>query len=176
MAQQVELTVWLKIPDMTALTARRTLQQRMGYGEQLADLTRTDWWRMELDVADEAAALALGEELAGRTTVFVNPNKHGYRVATTASPRERHPELTPVSVVTGFKGDPRATLTLEALQGRLGYGDRVRDLALGTFWTFWLREPDLAAAQALAQQMTLRTDRGTGLLVNPHSMWWRLAG
>ena len=173
MSISVELTVSLKIPDVTALTARHTLQGAMGYGAELAELTRADWWRIDVEAADEAAALALGGELAEQTNVFVNPNKHVFRVSTHAHTREPRPGLLPVGILTGFRDDAKAAMALAALQGRLGYGDRVRGLELGTLWTFWLRTTDAAEAHRLAERMTLTTDRHSGLLVNPHSMWWR---
>lgn len=173
MSVSVELTVWLKIPDVTSITARRTLQGAMGYGAALGELERADWWRLDMDVADEAAALALGRELAEQTNVFVNPNKHKFGVAAAACTRSPRHGLLPVGILTGFRDDAKAALALGALQGRLGYGDRVRGLELGTLWTFWLRTTDAAEARRLAERMTLTADRHSGLLVNPHSMWWR---
>ncbi len=176
MKTPIELLVWLKIPDVTALTARRALQRRMGYGEVLADLKRADWWRLEVEAADEPAALALGHELAEQTTCFVNPNKHLYRVASHAGAIEAPDGLTAVGVLTGFDGDASADLTAQALRGRLGYGDTVGQVERGTLWTFLLREPDLDRARALAEAMTVTSNREHGLLINPHSMWWRWAG
>ncbi len=173
MSIAVELTVSLKIPDVTALTARRALQGPMGYGEVLGDLTRADWWRLTLDVATEDEALALGRELAEQTNVFVNPNKHVFRVALAAAGREPRGGLTPVSVLTGFKDEAKAALALAALQGRLGYGQKVVGVELGTLWTFWLKEADAEKAKELAATMTVTADRHSGLLANPHSMWWR---
>ena len=80
-----------------------------------------------------------------------------------------------VGVLTGFDGDASADLTAQALRGRLGYGDRVGQVERGILWTFFLREADPAKAQALAEAMTVTRGREQGLLVNPHSMWWRWA-
>lgn len=173
MSQQVELTVSLKIPDVTAITARRALQGPMGYGDALAELTRADWWRLALDVDDEAAALALGRTLAEQTNVFVNPNKHVFKVAAHAVARPAKEGLTAVGILTGFHDEAKAALALRALQGRLGY-PQVQALELGTLWTFHLREADPAAARALAERMAVTADRHSGLLANPNSMWWRV--
>ncbi|MCC7495392.1 MAG: hypothetical protein IT204_23785 [Fimbriimonadaceae bacterium] len=172
MSADIELTVALKIPDVTAVTARRTLQGRLGYGEQLADLRRADWWRLTVAPAGDAA-LALGQELAERTNVFVNPTKHVYRCAQRAAAPAAPAGCTAVGVLTGFLDEATADLTLQALRGRLGYGDRVLAVQRGTLWTFHLRTTDLAAARDLAAAMTVSRDRATGLLVNPHSQWWR---
>jgi len=52
----------------------------------------------------------------------------------------------------------------------------VAGLELGTLWTFWLKEPDAVKARELARRMTVTHDRRSGLLVNPHSMWWAFLG
>jgi phosphoribosylformylglycinamidine (FGAM) synthase PurS component len=169
----VELTVSLKIPDVTALTARRALQGPMGYGAELADLRRADWWRLQLEAADDEAALALARALAEQTNVFVNPNKHVFQVSLHAGVRASRPGVVTVGVLTGFHDEAKAALALEALQGRLGYGEQVRGLELGTLWTFHLRTAEPAQARALAERMTVSHHRDSGLLVNPHSMWWR---
>lgn len=173
MSVTVELVVSLKIPDVTAVTARRALQRRMGYGDVLADLKRADWWRLEILTEDPAAALELGRELAEQTNVFVNPNKHVYECVARVVPPPTPPGATAVSVLTGFEGEASADLVAQALRGRLGYGDRIGQVERGTLWTFILREPDPARAVALAEAMTVSTSREQGLLVNPHSQWWR---
>lgn len=175
MSEAVELLVSLKIPDVTAITARRTLQNRMGYGEVLRDLRRADWWRLELAVDDFDAALALGRELAEQTNCFVNPNKHVYDCL----PRVELPAVedgSAAAVLVGFYDEATASMTQRALQGRLGYGGQVLKVDRGTLWTFILAEPEPAKAQALVEAMTISGGRESGLLVNPHSMWHRWIG
>lgn len=174
MSIDVELVVSLKIPDVVALTARQTLRRRLGHDE-LVDLTRADWWRLSLEVADEAAALLLGRELAEATNLFVNPNKHRYELGLSTplpAPREG---VTAVAVLTGFRDDAGASLAAQALRGRLGYGDRVSAVELGTLWVYQLAVDDPVRARELAEAMTVTRSRTAGLLVNPHSMWWRWA-
>lgn len=174
MSESVELLVALKIPDVTAVTARQALQRRMGYGQVLADLRRADWWRLELDVPGPAAALALGRELAEQTNCFVNPNKHVYECVARVTPPPAGDGARAVCVLTGFRDEALAELTAQALRGRLGYGERIAGLEHGTLWTLTLNEPDAARARELAERMTLSDRRDSGLLANPHSMWWRL--
>ncbi len=174
MSIDIELVVSLKIPDVVAVTARQTLRRRLGHDE-LVDLTRADWWRLSLNVADEAAALALGRELAEATNLFVNPNKHRYEVGLTTPLPEPRDGVTAVAVLTGFRDDATASLAAQALHGRLGYGDRVAAVELGTLWVFQLAVDDTERARELAEAMTVTRSRTAGLLVNPHSMWWRWA-
>lgn len=174
MKHAVELLVTLKIPDVTAATARQALQRRLGYAAQLADLRRADWWRIEVEAESEADALALGRELAERTNLFVNPNKHRYTCQLTWRPEATTAGQTTVGVVTGFHDEASAELAARALQGRLGYGGKVLGLDHGTCWSLTLNEPDRAKAVELAKAMAVSETRNDGLLANPHSQWWRI--
>jgi|YNPNPStandDraft_1061719.scaffolds.fasta_scaffold23841_2 phosphoribosylformylglycinamidine (FGAM) synthase PurS component len=184
MHYQIELTVKLKIPDVTAITARNTLQRRLGYAHVLRDLQREDYWALTVQAEDEAQAWELGTELAERTNVFVNPNKHTYRL--NVRPLQPGgdleggvpPSLTPqeplsVRVLTGFLGDASASLTQEALQGRLGYGQVIQAVERGTLWTLILNTADPVQARQWAEEMVVTRGVRQGLLVNPHSQWWR---
>ncbi|HIE50614.1 MAG TPA: hypothetical protein EYP85_02550 [Armatimonadetes bacterium] len=195
MRYEINLRVRLKIPDVTAITARQTLQRRLGYAEVLLALQREDDWRLTVEVPDEAAAQALGVELAEGTNLFVNPNKHTYicRVSRGHSGPEKEDSLplslakaeSPVSppggegaifkvaVLTGFYEDASASLTLEALRNRLGYGDPVVEVERGTRWTFTLRADTPEEARRLVEEMVVTRGAHRGLLINPHSQWWR---
>jgi len=182
MEHQIHLFVKLKIPDVTAITARNTLQRRLGYGEILRDLEREDYWAITVEVPDAAAAEQLGTELAERTNVFVNPNKHTYRLTVGqarpegAPPREAEPgQAGPetVRVLTGFLGDATARLTQDALQTRLGYGDTIVNVERGTLWNLTLRADNPEQARQIAEEITVTRGGQQGLLINPHSQWWR---
>lgn len=167
--ETVELLVKLKIPDVTALTAGGALRRRMGYANVLNSLRRADYYRLELNVDGPEAAQELARELAEKTNVFVNPNKHVYEVrvpgeAATTS-RGGHPV---VQVLVTDPTDGSAQGALATLQGRLGFGDRVCGLTKGLLWTLELDCADHAAAQALAQEIAVTERRDRGLLMNPH--------
>lgn len=164
--ESVELLVRLKIPDVTALTAANALRRSMGYS-QLRELRRADYYRLDLRVATEAEAVALARELAEKTNLFVNPNKHVYEIVTTreaAAPTAGQA----VQVLVTDPHDGSAEGMLAALQGRLGYGDRVAGLTKGLLWTMLLDVADEAEARRLATEMTETTSLEKGLLVNPH--------
>ncbi len=80
--QQIELLVSLKIPDVTALTAAGALRRRMGYADALKKLQRADYYRFEVDAGSDEEAQRLVTELAEKTNLFVNPNKHVFHVRT----------------------------------------------------------------------------------------------
>ncbi len=167
---EVELLVRLKIPDVTALTAANSLRRRMGYAERLAALRRADYYRLGLYVESAEEAKALAAELAERTNLFVNPNKHVYelRLPDEARAGGSREGVYPVEVLVTDPNDGSAQGALSALRGRLGYGEKVVSLVKGVLWVLSLRAEDLADARAMAEEIavTRRIDRG--LLVNPH--------
>ena len=63
--QTVELLVSLKIPDVTALTAGLALRRRMGYDDVLKELRRSDYYSLDLQVDDPAAAQQLAANFSG---------------------------------------------------------------------------------------------------------------
>jgi len=170
MRVDVELRVRLKIPDVTALTARSALQRRLGHAETLLDLERADYWRLSLEAADEQAALGLAKQLAEKTNLFVNPNKHTYSLWS-ATAAEGGPSSGPpfrINVLVTSPEDSQGEAACAALRGRLGYGDRVLDVASGVLWTLTINADDLAQAEHLAREMTVTERIDRGLLVNPH--------
>jgi hypothetical protein len=165
----VELLVRLKIPDVTALTAANSLRRRMGYADVLERLQRADYYRLGLNAATVEEALALAKELAEDTNLFVNPNKHVYELRLPEAAGE--PTAAPAQEVEVLVTDPNdgsAQGALSALQGRLGYGDRVASLTKGVLWLMDLRAPDHESAKALAREMAVTERIDRGLLVNPH--------
>ncbi len=167
----VELMVSLKIPDVTALTAANALRRRMGYAEALKELGRADYYRLDLAVDDADAALALAKDLAEHTNLFVNPNKHVYELkALEARDQEIASEngAYEVKVLVTDPADGSGEGMLAALQGRLGYADRVKGLLTGTLWTLTLVADDAEQARQMAEEIAVTEAQSKGLLVNPH--------
>lgn len=164
--QTVAILVRLKIPDVTALTAANALRRSMGYS-QLKELRRADYYRLELAVETEAEAVALARELAEKTNLFVNPNKHVYDLLTTSTDEAPAAGQLAHLLVTD-PNDGSAQGMLAALQGRLGYGDKVTGLTKGLLWTMVLDTDDPAEARRLATEMAETKSLDKGLLVNPH--------
>lgn len=165
----VELLVKLKIPDVTALTAANALRRRMGYEGVLASLKRADYFRLEVAAPDPPAALALAAELAEQTNLFVNPNKHVYEVRpATREPAQAREGRWVAQVLVTDAEDGAAQGMLAALQGRLGYGDRVTGLLRGVLWTLELDCDGAEQARRLAEEIAVTRTRTQGLLMNPH--------
>lgn len=81
----VLLTTRLKVADPTALTALATLRDRLGLAGQLARLSREELFLFEISDRP-AGARRLVEELARQTNLFLNPNKHTFRLAASDEP------------------------------------------------------------------------------------------
>lgn len=164
--KSVALLVRLKIPDVTALTAANALRRSMGYA-QLKELRRADYYKLDLNVASQEEAVTLARELAEKTNLFVNPNKHVYEVQTDHSD-EAPAQGRLAHVLVTDPHDGSAEGMLAALQGRLGYGGQAAGLTRGVLWTMLLDVADEAEARRLAAEMAETTSLEQGLLVNPH--------
>jgi phosphoribosylformylglycinamidine (FGAM) synthase PurS component len=168
--QTVELTVELKIPDVTALTAANALRRRLGYQDTLIALNRADYYRLELNVDSEQAALDLTTEMAEQTNLFVNPNKHRFSVtagAANAVASEGDGTQT-INVLVTDPDSGKGSGVLGALQGRLGYGDRVADVTAGNLWILKLKAETHEQAEQMAHDIAVTLSREQGLLLNPH--------
>lgn len=173
----VELLVTLKIPDVTALTAANTIRRRLGYGERLVNLRRADYYRLDLDLEDPQAALAMVREMAERTNLFVNPNKHSFTVRTR---QERGQPVAgngawTVNVLVTDPADTSPAGILAALQAIPAYGDTVLKVQRGVLWTMKLMAESEQQAVQMAEDITVTRSQSRGLLMNPHfqtyEMW-----
>lgn len=171
----IELFVRLKMPDVVAITAQTTLQRRMGYGEILRRLKREDFWKITVEAASREEAERLAVELAEKTSLFVNPNKHTYTFQVLESgAHDTNKAPSPadgawsVRVLVTVDDDAEASLTLDALQNRLGYGYAVRNVERGTLWTLEIAADSAETARRIAEEITVTRRADAGLLVNPH--------
>lgn len=175
--QTIELTVDLKIPDVTALTAANALRRRLGYEDVLVNLHRADYYRLEIAVENADEAVAMGKKLAEETNLFVNPNKHQYSVAAGIhnSGAEAAEGTYAVNMLVTDPKSGSAAGILNALHGRLGYGDIVNNVSAGILWTLVLKAESQSAAEEIATKITVTKSREEGLLLNPHfqecEMW-----
>jgi len=165
----VELVVNLKIPDVTALTAANAIRRRLGYADRLLELHRADYYRLELDVPDRAAAEALLRELAEDTNLFVNPNKHVFEVR---FPEDRDggeaaPGEQVVNVLVTSPDDSSGAGIASTLRGHLGYA-AVSSVATGVLWTLRLVADSPEDARAMAEEIAITRSQSQGILMNPH--------
>lgn len=169
MTYQIELLVRLKIPDVTALTAANALRRRLGYADRLVDLKRADHYLFSVEASSAEEAEAFVCQLAQKTTLFVNPNKHVFETRPVSGEqgvtgREETYEVR--CLVRDADYDPGAPL-LEALR-KMGFGDRVTGLEAGTLWTLKVKAASCEEALEMAREMAVTKSRNHGLFANPH--------
>ena len=175
--QTLELLVSLKIPDVTALTAASSIRRRLGYDEVLKELRRSDYYSLDLNTTDPQVANELAHELAEKTNLFVNPNKHSYEVR---FPQDRggRPTLEDglwrVEVLVTDAEGAQANDIQQALTQRLGYGEQVAAVRRGILWTLLLAAASAEEARKIAEEITVTTARDQGMLANPHFQAWEI--
>ncbi len=165
----VELVVGLKIPDVTALTAANAIRRRLGYADVLEVLERADYYRLALDVTDREAAEALVREMAERTNLFVNPNKHTYDVR---FPEDRtgvgaEDGRFVVNVLVTSPDDGTGADIAALLHSHHGY-PQVESVETGVLWTMHLVAESEARAREIAEDIAVTRSQGQGILMNPH--------
>jgi phosphoribosylformylglycinamidine (FGAM) synthase PurS component len=165
---EVELSVRLKIPDVTALTAANAVRRRLGYADRLVELRRADHYVFGVEAPSVEAAEALVREMAQRTSLFVNPNKHVFetRAAGAPGPPADGGVYEVRCLVRDADFDPGPGI-LARLQ-KLSYGEAVRCVRAGTMWTLKLRADDADQALAMGRDIAVTRSRSQGLFANPH--------
>ncbi len=170
------LTVGLKIPDLTALTALDAGRALLLPGHQLARLVREEVYLFEPSPGAEPSGFepALGEAIA-TSNFFVNPNKERYRFRTASERGEAWaPPEGSWGLFTRMRGDTADAGLLERLQREHplhGLGAIRR----GRIWWLWTSAPGGGPGiEASLEALGPVEHAGRGLLTNPHSEQWML--
>ena len=143
------ITTKLKTKDPSAVTAKEVLTHDMGYGEKIVSVEREDLWELEAEARDRESALKLAEDIAKKTWVFYNPNKHvlklGIKREDTLKEKIRDEPRFVRTVRTRFKDDEKEVSALK-----------------------FLRETFKGAGR-IAGEIAVNRTIGRGLLANPGS-------
>ncbi len=180
MIYEIELCIKLKTEDVSAVTAKITLQEEMGYQGILENLEREKYWKIEVEAKNEEEATKLGKEFAEKRKIFVNPNKHIYKLKVgklrnhQGMGKQIEKELYKMKVLVSYREDEKAILTKETLQTTLGYGRIIKNVQRGILWTLYLKAKDEQGAQELTKEITVTQNIDKGLLMNPHSQKYKL--
>lgn len=184
----IELLIKLKMEDLTAVTAKRTLSKDMGYAGILENLSREDYWKIEVEAENLEEAGNLGRELAEKRKIFVNPNKHTCTMAVNSQSMADGKEVSilrrkegviekglgEVRALVKYRQDEGAILAEETLRNTLGYGNVIKGVERGVLWTLLLRVDKKGEARELAREIVLTRNMDKGLLVNPHSQGYEI--
>jgi phosphoribosylformylglycinamidine synthase subunit PurS len=146
---QINLQVWLKIPDAEAATVRNTLVRRMGLQGILMDVKKERLFSIDVDSGDpQDLAKSFAKEL-------VNENKESYKVLFDELKFEG--DYVPVKVGLHIE-DGEAISTRERLRNRLGFKN-VTNVKKATIWKLYINgDSPEKVAKEIAEW----------LLINPH--------
>jgi len=157
MSQEINLRVWLKIPDAEAATVKNTLVRRMGFEDLLADVKKERLFCITVDSGDP-------QEMAGAfAKELVNENKESHKVLIDELKFEEG--YVPVKVALHIE-DGEAISVRDRLRNRLGFANVVA-VKKATVWKLYLcgMDPGLRAKE-IAER----------LLINPHKDTYEILG
>ena len=146
---QINLRVWLKIPDAEAATVRNTLVRRMGLQEVLVDVKKERLFSIDVDSGNpQDLAKNFAKEL-------VNENKESYKVLFDELKFEG--DYVPVKVDLHIE-DGEAISIRERLRNRLGFKN-ITNVKKATIWKLYIKgdKPEKVAREI-----------AEWLLINPH--------
>lgn len=162
----VLLTTRLKVADPTALTALATIRNRLGFADRIRGLSREEVFLFTM-----APSLPKPEEfvekLARQTNLFLNPNKHAFRITMGESARPIGPPESLAWLLAWSAGDGAA---LEISVRRHLDLRAIGSIRKGWLWTM-TPEPGIDAAIFLKAARDAAIGDGTrrGFLV--HAAW-----
>jgi hypothetical protein len=167
------LTVALRGPDPTALTAFYALTHRLHYAGRLAAIERRDVWRLRVEASGIAEALAYAGSWVTRSNRFVNPNKHVYELAAgrgpgTAAGAGGRGSGRVAWVVVWSEPDLEGQAAMRLVHTRLG-GKELQGVARAEVWMlrFGASVHPVDVLQ-LGGEIAVARSRLRGLLTNPH--------
>jgi phosphoribosylformylglycinamidine (FGAM) synthase PurS component len=175
---EVELFIKLKTTDLIAQTARSTLKQDMGYERMLQEIEREDYWLIDVLAESEGEARRLGEEFVRKTKIFVNPNKHEYRIRIIKKGERKKidgkQDGFKIRVLVSYLEDGKAELAKHVLQTTMGYGERIQGVKRGDLWTLVVNAESEEEAKEVAREITITKSIDKGLLANPLSQFFEI--
>lgn len=168
--------VKLRVPDLVALTAKRVIIKHIGIS-QLVDMQREDWWQIYISGEEEVENYA--RDIAEKSSLFVNPNKHTYRLQVADSRGTKFCATTlmdglwVVPVGVWHYDDMSSDIIKRTLRERLFY-KKVEGVKKGILWTLKIRGKNRSEAKKVAEEITLCKSRKRGLLSNPHVNYYQV--
>jgi phosphoribosylformylglycinamidine (FGAM) synthase PurS component len=155
--------------DLHAVTALEALRGALGYSKDLEGLRKADLWGVWSPEGAEVLR-KLSDRLVRETSVFINPNKHRWRLWAGGDDNGRVAGGDAWALIWPVD-DAEGRSAMAALRSS-GFGKSVSWVAKGTLWTFRFASSARGRELALAQEITVATQRDRGLLANPHIHRW----
>lgn len=174
----IRLFVTLKITDNTARTALYTVKNRLGFFS-VKDLRRSDFWEFSFPELTMEQALQAAERLVQKTALFVNPNKHKWRLETAdGSIKEQTTATIPASVSAAVLVcdliDGKAESALDASRALSPEGEQPASLIRGVWWDLVFADLPLEEIRQAAEKIALTKSREEGILANPHYQTYQI--
>jgi hypothetical protein len=165
------VTTALKTRDAVAETAYQTLTNNMKYSGIVTGLTRQDWWKVDLITDnDQNETESIIKELAEKTRVFVNFNKHSYRIIPNGtdafSPDKTTDGQYVIHILIQNREDRAGKNALKTLQALYDKGKYVANTENGVLWTLILNADSEQQAHEYAEDIAKTQSRDRGLLAN----------
>ncbi len=171
MTSNIYIITEMKTRDAIASSAFHCLVHDLPYKNRILKLERRECWTISLDLPDDAARMELGLQLAEKTKLFVNPNKHHYAVRTALTDfdtRLGSSELSIVHVIVTEREDSAGRSALNQLRSLYMIERHIDSISFGFLYTLTIA-PAVPDPIGLATEIAQLTDRAHGLLCNPHS-------
>ncbi len=167
--RHLALLVKNRVEDLIARTAEETIIRRLEGGEHLESLHREEFW--EFDFLEGHGFEEMLRTLTGNADLFVNPNKHRYRLTEEGilSGHQGPGYLVRVSGREDIEGEV-AKQTLERQYGCEG----LKEVRYGLLWVIRLKGIDGDEGAQLAERFAVTRGAKDGVLVNPHYQEWRM--
>ncbi len=167
------LTTVLKTRDAVAETAYQTLIHDMNYSDIVVGLTRQDWWKIDLELdSDQNNPESIVKELAENTRVFVNFNKHSYRIISNTndsfSAKLMKDGRYVIHVLVRNREDRAGKNAMKTLHALYDAGKHVANTENGVLWTIVLQTESEQQAIQFAEDIAKTKTRDKGLLANTH--------
>ena len=161
-----------KTNDAAASTAMTCLVNDLNR-KDLIGLKRCDYWEIQLCDNLDQPPDSIGAELAEHTKIFVNPNKHTYKIETNRrqlmKPQKLESGLFLVHVLIKEHEDTTGKNALKTLHGLYGFTQSVESISYGILWSITLKADDIQFALQQADLIAATRSHHQGLLANPHS-------
>ncbi len=163
----------LRARDPSAATVKEVLTHDMGWGGAISGVGREDLWEVDAYAKDKQAALVLAEELARKTWIFYNPNKHilSLKIKDDAAEKNLVRKSPPFSipVKTRFMDDEKERSALRFLKETFKGAERIKKIKKFTMWHLELNSASLEEAGKTAGEIAVNKSILSGLLANPSS-------
>ena len=163
----VSAIVHRKTRDVVRDAAEDLLRER---SVGLTAIDRAELWTFDVDDSPAAAEEAV-RRILDDTTLVVNPNIHRYSLA---APPPADDDSTRLVLTVRDRVDPKGAAVLRSVRERLGLTN-VTGVTRAVQWMLAF-DSDEVSVRALGREITGESERGAGLLANPHAQdtEWRV--